>query len=314
MTRSNPSKSRFRSVLVVGAGTMGRGIAALTASRGFETLLFDADPAALHEGCEAIHKSWEGARAKGKLTAEEVEASRHRLHGLNRLAEAASADLVIEAIPEDLDLKRMLFEELDSLCHEKAVLATNTSSLSVSRIGSATRRADRVIGLHFFNPVTSMPLVEIVRGKKTGDAAVAAAEAFVGSLGKQSIVVNDAPGFATSRLGLTLGLEAMRMVEEGVASPEDIDRAMEAGYGHALGPLKTSDLVGLDVRLAIAEALSTELSEERFRPPELLRRLVSDGRTGKKTGRGFYRWEGNVPVPEALPASRAPRAKDRPRG
>jgi 3-hydroxybutyryl-CoA dehydrogenase len=318
MTRPSPSRSRFRRVLVVGAGTMGRGISALTASRGFETFLFDADPDALHEGREAVHKSWEKAQAKGKLAPEEVESARHRLHGLNRLAEAASVDLAIEAIPEDLDLKKMLFEELDSLCQEKAVLATNTSSLSVTRIGAATRRPDRVVGLHFFNPVSSMPLVEIVRGKKTGDAVVAAAEAFVGSLGKQSILVNDVPGFATSRLGLALGLEAMRMVEEGVASPEDIDRAMEAGYGHSLGPLKTSDLVGLDVRLAIAETLSTELSEERFRPPELLRRLVSDGRTGKKAGRGFYRWDGDVPVSAALPASdrekASARAKDRPRG
>jgi 3-hydroxybutyryl-CoA dehydrogenase len=224
---------------------------------------------------------------------------------------------VIEAIPEDLDLKRMIFGELDELCDEKATLATNTSSLSVTKIAAATRRPERVVGLHFFNPVAAMPLVEIVRGKRTGQETVAAAAAFVESLGKEAILVNDAPGFATSRLGLVLGLEAMRMVEEGVASPADIDRAMEAGYGHSMGPLKTSDLVGLDVRLSIAETLCAELSEERFRPPELLRRLVANGKTGRKVGQGFYRWEDNLAVPvdpRALGTEKRSPVKARPRG
>lgn len=281
---------------------MGRGIAALTAARGFDTLLFDADPEALQEARAAIHGIWAKALEKAKMSAEEVEAARHRLHGLERLMQAAPADLAIEAIPEDLDLKQMLFRELDELLGEHAILATNTSSLPVSRIAAATHHPEKAIGLHFFNPVAVMPLVEIVRGRKTGEETVAAALAFVQALGKQGILVRDSPGFATSRLGLALGLEAMRMVEEGVASPADIDRAMEAGYGHAMGPLKTSDLVGLDVRLSIAEGLAAELSEERFRPPELLRQLVAEGKTGKKAGRGFYRWEGNVASPAELPA------------
>lgn len=316
MSKTGRAKSGVRTVLVVGAGAMGRGIAALAASRGFETLLFDADPGALQEAREAVQASWERARAKGKMSAADIDAARHRLHGLNRLREGASANLVIEAIPEDLDLKRMLFGELDALCDEKATLATNTSSLSVTKIAAATRRPERVVGLHFFNPVAVMPLVEIVRGRKTGRETVAAAAAFVEELGKEGILVHDAPGFATSRLGLALGLEAMRMVEEGVAAPADIDRAMEAGYGHSMGPLKTSDLVGLDVRLSIAETLSAELSEERFRPPELLRRLVADGKTGRKSGQGFYRWEENVAVPAEMPAARREkeRPKDRPRG
>jgi 3-hydroxybutyryl-CoA dehydrogenase len=191
----------------------------------------------------------------------------------------------------------MVMSELDDLCQEHAILASNTSSLSITRIGRATGRRDRVIGTHFFNPVAAMPLVEVVRGEDTSDETVERALALVRSLGKEAVLVNDSPGFATSRLGVALGLEAMRMVEEGVALPEDVDRAMELGYGHRMGPLKTSDLVGLDVRLAIAEALASELSGERFTPPGILRKMVAEGRTGKKSGEGFYRWEGDKPVP-----------------
>lgn len=299
-----PGQARARTVrriLVVGTGTMGRGIAALTASRGLETFLFDAEPEALREAREAIKVSWDKACAKGKMTAEEAEAASHHLHALGRLANGASADLVIEAIPEDLDLKQMLFRELDSMFGEKTVLSTNTSSLSISRIAAATRRPDRVVGLHFFNPVHAMPLVEIVSGKKTSDETVATAAALAQKLGKEGIRVRDSPGFASSRLGVALGLEAMRMLEEGVASAADIDRAMEAGYRHPMGPLKTSDLVGLDVRLAIAEALAAELSEARFAPPSILRRLIAEGKTGKKAGEGFYRWKGEVATPGVLP-------------
>lgn len=297
----------IRKILVVGTGVMGRGIAALVASKGLETLLFDAEPSALAVAREAIEKSWAKAQQKGKMTAEEVDISRHRLHGLERLMDGADADLVVEAIPEDLDLKRMLFRELDSLCRERAILASNTSSLSISKIAAATDRGDRVVGLHFFNPVPVMPLVEIVAGRKTSPETLSTCRTLAESFGKKPIMVKDSPGFATSRLGLALGLEAIRMLEEGVASTADIDTAMEAGYGHAMGPLKTTDLVGLDVRLSIAEALSAELSDERFRPPRILKRLVKEGKLGKKSGQGFYRWDGDV----ALAAGKTPAAATR---
>jgi 3-hydroxybutyryl-CoA dehydrogenase len=295
MSRSDPLS--IRTVLVVGSGTMGRGIASVTALRGFETLLFDADPRSLGAAHEAIGESWERALSRKKTSAGEVQAARRRLHCLSRLAEGASADAAIEAVPESLDLKRALFSELDLLCGEQALLASNTSSLSISKIAAATRRPWRVIGLHFFNPVEVKSLVEIVVGKETSGDAVDRARGFVQALGKEPITVRDSPGFATSRLGVALGLEAVRMLEEGVASAADIDRAMEAGYGHAMGPLKTSDLVGLDVRLSIANSLSEELSDERFRPPALLRSMVKEGKTGKKAGEGFYRWDGNTPIP-----------------
>jgi 3-hydroxybutyryl-CoA dehydrogenase len=295
MTASHPLA--IRTVLIVGSGTMGRGIASVTAVRGFETLLFDADPRSLGAAHELIGASWDKAVSRQKLSAEDVHAARLRLRCLSRLADGASADAAIEAVPESLELKRSIFAELDSLCAESAFLASNTSSLSISKIASATRRPARVIGLHFFNPVAVKTLVEIVAGAETSAETVARARTFVEALGKEPISVRDSPGFATSRLGVALGLEAARMLEEGVASAADIDRAMEAGYGHAMGPLKTSDLVGLDVRLSIANSLAEELSEERFRPPEILRRLVSEGKTGRKAGEGFYRWDGDTPVP-----------------
>ena len=287
----------IRTVLVVGCGVMGRGIASVAALRGFETLLFDADPASLSAAHRLIEDSWEKSRSRGKASAEDVQSARKRLHCLARMADGSAADAVIEAVPESLELKRSLFSELDGMCPDSALLASNTSSLSISKIAAATRHPSRVIGLHFFNPVPVKPLVEIVAGKATSPQTRERARDFVVALGKDPILVADSPGFATSRLGVALGLEAMRMLEEGVASASDIDRAMEAGYGHAMGPLKTSDLVGLDVRLSIANSLSEELSEERFRPPKLLRRLVAEGKTGKKAGEGFYRWEDGTAVP-----------------
>ena len=292
---TSPPAPSFRTVLIVGSGTMGRGIASVAAARGFETFLFDADPKSASSAHEAIGESWEKARSLGRMSDEEIRAGRKRLHCLRALRDGASADAVIEAVPESLELKRSIFSELDSVCGERTLLASNTSSLSISKIAAATRRPERVIGLHFFNPVPARPLVEIVIGKATSAETVERARAFVAALGKEPIAVKDSPGFATSRLGVALGLEAMRMLEEGVASAADIDRAMEAGYGHATGPLKTSDLVGLDVRLAIANSLAEELSDERFRPPALLRRLVAEGKTGRKAGEGFYKWKGNTP-------------------
>lgn len=285
---------KIERVFVVGGGTMGRGIASLSALSGYTTGVFEADAAARSRLLQAIEGSWERAAEKGKLRLDAIAAARARLSVAEALAEAADADLLVEAVPESLDLKKRVFADLTRLCRPSAILGSNTSSLSISEIARAAGQPDRVVGIHFFNPVAAMPLVEIVRGRETSDAAVEAAADFAASLGKTPIRVADAPGFATSRLGVALGLEAMRMVEEGVAGVEDIDRAMELGYGHRMGPLKTSDLVGLDVRLAIAETLSREFSGGRFTPPALLSRLVAQGKTGRKSGEGFYRWDGDT--------------------
>jgi len=284
-----------RTVLVIGGGTMGCGIAGVCALAGFETAVFEADAQARSRLREAIQGGWRKAVERGKVSSQAAEEAGRRLRVIEDLEESRGAALAIEAIPEILEAKKETFLVLDRLLPE-AVLASNTSSLSIGELAGATSRPQRVIGIHFFNPVAVMPLVEIVRGPATSRETVEAAAEFVAAIGKQAIHVTDSPGFATSRLGLALGLEAMRMVEEGVASAADIDRAMELGYGHRMGPLKTTDLVGLDVRLSIAEALSSGLNEERFRPPDLLRRMVAEGRTGKKSGEGFYRWDGDKPV------------------
>jgi len=294
--------SREESVLVVGGGTMGRGIAAACALAGYRTRVFEADAPRRAALVGDVRSSFARAVRSGRLDADAAERALARIETLESLAEAPPPDYAVEAVPEDLELKRRVFAELDRRFPATAFLATNTSALSISRIAGAVAEPGRVLGLHFFNPVAAMPLVELVRGRETSDAAFARGESFIASLGKQAVRVADAPGFATSRLGVALGLEAMRMVEEGVAGAADIDRAMELGYGHRMGPLKTSDLVGLDVRLAIAENLAAALDDRRFAPPDILRRLVAAGKTGRKSGEGFYRWEGDVPTAaEGLP-------------
>ena len=284
-------------VAVVGAGTMGRGIAQAFAQAGYAATLYDVDPEAAHRAREQIEETLARGVERGKLASAEKDAALERLRIETDLGEAlADADLAIEAIPEDLDLKRAMFAELDARCREGAILASNTSSLPIARLAAGTARPERVAGLHFFNPVHAMKLVEIVAPEGTAPEVVDTLRRAVESLGKRAIVVRDAPGFATSRLGIALGLEAIRMVEERVAAASDIDAAMELGYNHPMGPLKLTDLVGLDVRLAIAEHLAAELDERRFEPPQLLRRMVSEGRLGRKSGEGFYRWEDGKPV------------------
>jgi 3-hydroxybutyryl-CoA dehydrogenase len=205
-------------------------------------------------------------------------------------AAAHDADLVIEAVVEDLVLKQSLFQQLDSLVRDDTILATNTSSLSVTRIAEATRRPARVVGMHFFNPVHIMKLVELIAHDTVDPAVIDTARVVAEKMGKTPIRVRDSPGFASSRLGVILGLEAMRMLEEGVASAADIDTAMELGYGHPMGPLRVSDVVGLDVRLKIADYLHQELGEHKFEAPRILRDKVKRGELGKKTGKGFYDW------------------------
>ena len=282
----------IKTISVIGAGTMGRGIAQTAATAGYRVVLVDADADALERGILAIHGMLATLVEKGKLEPSKRDAALARLGTAATLAEGVDhADLAIEAVPESLELKTRIFRELDQNAPRHAILATNTSSLPVGRIAAATSRADLVVGMHFFNPVPVMPLLEIVRAEATSQTTIDAAVLVSGRLGKDPIIVRDTPGFATSRLGVLLGLEAIRMLESGVASAEDIDKAMTLGYKHPMGPLRLTDLVGLDVRLAIAEHLHRELASDAFRPPELMRRMVAEGRLGKKSGRGFFRWD-----------------------
>jgi 3-hydroxybutyryl-CoA dehydrogenase len=275
-------------VAVVGAGTMGHGIAYVATLAGCTVALTDNRPDALPPAIRRIGDLFTGAVKRGKLDAAAMAAATTRLRAERELARAvADVDVVIEAVVEDLGVKRQLFAELERAAAPETLLATNTSSLSVAAIAGAVRDPGRVVGLHFFNPVHAMKLVEVVRHPR---AAVERAVAFARTLGKEPIVVNDSPGFASSRLGVVLGLEAMRMLEQGVASAEDIDKAMELGYNHPMGPLKLTDLVGLDVRLAIAEYLHRTLEDAQFAPPAILRDKVAKGHLGRKTGEGFYRW------------------------
>ena len=283
--------SRIERVTVVGAGTMGHGIAQVAAAAGMDVSLHDVSLEDILGGLDAVRSNLDKGVEKGKVTPEQREATLARLHAAQDLDDAvADSDLVVEAVPESLELKHGIFERLDRAAPHDALLASNTSSLSIEKIAAATRHPERVLGMHFFNPVHIMPLLEIVRGRKTTGQAVDRALAIARRMGKEPIVVRDCPGFASSRLGLALGLEAMRMLEQEVASADDIDKAMILGYRHPMGPLRLTDLVGLDVRLAIARSLHAELGSEAFRPPEILERLVAEGRLGKKSGRGFYEW------------------------
>jgi len=286
-------------MVVVGAGTMGRGIAHVGALAGFEVAVFDAKAEQVEGALAAIRANLQKGVDRGKLAAAEMDAAITRLSATTDLQGACrDADVVIEAVYEDLELKRTLIGAIDAVMKADALLGSNTSSLSLTKIAEAATRPECVIGMHFFNPVHIMTLLEIVRAEQTSDATLARTKELAERLGKTAIVVRDVPGFATSRLGVCLGLEAIRMVEQGVASAADIDTAMELGYRHPMGPLKLSDLVGLDVRLAIADHLHRELGGDQYRAPDLMRQMVAEGKTGAKSGRGFYRWENG----QALPA------------
>ncbi|MCC7108087.1 MAG: 3-hydroxyacyl-CoA dehydrogenase family protein [Deltaproteobacteria bacterium] len=275
--------------VVVGAGTMGHGIAQVLAQAGIDTTLVDVSQGSVDRGLAKIRENLEAGVAKGKVTAAARDLALGNLSGTTQLESAlGAADLLVEAIPEDMSKKRELFALADAKMHAAAILASNTSSLSITEIASATKRPEHVVGLHFFNPVHIMKLLEVVKGALTAPAVLDTVRALGERLGKTCIVVNDSPGFATSRLGLAVGLEATRMLEEGVASASDIDTAMKLGYGYPMGPLALGDLVGLDVRLAIAEAMFEELGSDTFRPPRLLKKLVRLGHLGKKAGRGFF--------------------------
>jgi 3-hydroxybutyryl-CoA dehydrogenase len=281
----------IRQIAVIGAGTMGRGIAYLAAVAGYETVIHDADQAALDAALAAIESMLEKGVEKGKIDRAAADAALERVQAAADLEPAVrEADLIVEAVPEEADLKKNIFAQADLFCGEETILASNTSSISIGELAGSVERRDRFVGMHFFNPPHLMKLVEIVRAERTSEETVMEVRAVAETMGKTPIVVRDSPGFATSRLGVAIGLEAIRMLEEGVASAEDIDRAMELGYNHPMGPLRLTDLVGLDVRLAIAEYLASTLGP-RFEPPELLRQMVREGKLGKKSGRGFYEWK-----------------------
>jgi len=277
---------------VVGAGLMGSGIAQVAAQAGWTVILRDLDDAATRRGLDAIRTSLEKFAAKGKLPADQVEATLARITPTTELDAAADADLVVEAVFEQLDVKQEVFRELDRICRPETVLATNTSAIPITQIAAATTRPESVVGTHFFSPVPMMKLCELVRGLKTSDQTLATARAFAEGVGKTCVVVNrDVAGFATTRLITALVVEAVKLVESGVISAEDLDTACRLGFGHAMGPLATADLTGVDILLHAARNIWTDTGDPKFFPPELMQRMVAAGELGCKSGRGFYSYD-----------------------
>ena len=286
---------RIGTVAVIGAGTMGAGIAQVCAQTGWQTRLYDAFPEGLQKGMDSICAFWEKGIARGKTTEQQKSewSANLSLHG-DMSAAVSGADLVIEAVPEVMELKQSIFSQLEEMAPPHAILATNTSGLQIGDIASATECPERVIGMHFFNPVPLMALLELVRHESCSDDTVEAAQSIGSAMGKETILVRDVPGFATSRLGVVLGNEAIRMLADGVASASDIDTAMRLGYKHPMGPLELSDLVGLDVRRDILNNLAEVFDDERYLPHPMLDRLVEAGNLGRKVGKGIYDWSSDV--------------------
>lgn len=272
---------------VIGAGTMGIGIAQSLATGGFEVALVDAMPAALERAMRAIDENINAAVQRGKLSEGQARAARRRISPSSDIASAAKAQLVIEAVPEDLTMKLSIFGKLETVCPADTVFATNTSALSITEIASAVGDPSRVVGMHYFNPAHIMKLVEIVRGLETADRSTELVREVAEQCGKETVTINEAPGFATSRINAMIGNEAFYMLMEGVASARDIDKALKLGLNHPMGPFEMVDLVGLDTRLKVLEYLHATLGE-KFRPCPLLVKYVKAGRLGKKVGRGVY--------------------------
>ena len=278
-------------IAVIGSGTMGHGIAQVCAMAGYSVHLYDVNTPTLDTAMDTIRANLDKGIARGKVTAEQRDTALAKLIATADFPTAvAAADCIIEAIPEQLDWKIDVFQRAESIAPTHCIFATNTSSLSVAAIAQPLANPSRVIGTHFFNPVHIMALLEIIISTYTAPDVVETIAQFGATIGKEVIRVQDFPGFATSRLGVCLGMEAIRMVEQGVASAEDIDTAMVLGYRHPVGPLKLTDMVGLDVRMAIGEYLAKELNNPAFSPPELMRTMVNAGKLGKKSGSGFYEW------------------------
>ncbi|WP_407287922.1 3-hydroxyacyl-CoA dehydrogenase family protein [Streptomyces sp. BP-8] len=278
-----------KKLAVIGAGLMGSGIAQVSAQAGWDVVLRDVTDEALARGKGGIEASYEKFVAKGKLAAADAEQALARITTTTDLEAAADADIVVEAVFERIDVKREIFQTLDKLVKDEAVLASNTSAIPITKIAAATSRPERVVGTHFFSPVPMMQLCELVRGYKTSDETLATARAFAESVGKTCVVVNrDVAGFVTTRLIAALVVEATKLYESGVASAEDIDTACKLGFGHAMGPLATADLTGIDILMHATDNIYTESQDEKFAPPELMRRMVDAGDIGRKSGQGFY--------------------------
>ena len=290
------------SVAVIGAGTMGAGIAQVCDQAGWHTNLYDAFPEGLERGMKTIDAFWDKGIARGKTTAEQKAAWAANLHAVSDMHEAVKdADLVIEAVPEIPDLKHKIFADLGAMTKEDCILGTNTSSLSIADIAAASGRPGKVIGMHFFNPVPIMKLLELIKHDSCSEETIQAATAAGEAMGKTTILVKDVPGFATSRLGVVLGNEAIRMLADGVASAKDIDTAMVLGYKHPMGPLALTDLVGLDVRRDILLNLKKSFNDDSYTPHPLLEKLIAEGRLGKKSGKGIYDWASGSAEETELP-------------
>ncbi|MGN6299825.1 MAG: 3-hydroxyacyl-CoA dehydrogenase family protein [Angustibacter sp.] len=278
-------------ITVVGAGLMGSGIAQVSAQAGHQVVLRDVTDEALARGRSGIEASYARFVAKGKLSQADADAALARITTTTDLEAAADSDIVVEAIFEDVQVKTALFADLDRICREGAILATNTSAIPITQIAAATQRPESVVGTHFFSPVPMMQLCELVRGYKTSDETLAAARTFAESVGKTCVVVNrDVAGFVTTRLIAALVVEAVKLVESGVATAEDVDTACRLGFGHAMGPLATADLTGVDILRNATRNIYTETQDEKFNPPETLNRMVTAGDIGRKSGRGFYEY------------------------
>jgi len=283
----------IETIAVIGTGLMGRGIAYAAALSGFRTVLHDVSAEALDRALSHIRKDLDEGLGRGKVTAEQAKDALRRLEPEQELGGATdAADFVIEAVPEDISLKMRVFQRLDERCEEQIVLATNTSALSVTEIAAAARRPERVVGMHFFNPVPKMKLVEIVRALETSPATVDTTVEVARRLGKETVVVKESPGFLTSRVNALIGNEAFLMLQEGIATAEDIDKALKLGLNHPMGPFELVDLVGLDTRLAVLEFLHRSLGE-KYKPAPLLVQHVKAGRLGRKVGRGVYDYRGH---------------------
>ncbi|MFF5423000.1 MULTISPECIES: 3-hydroxyacyl-CoA dehydrogenase family protein [unclassified Streptomyces] len=280
-----------RKLAVIGAGLMGSGIAQVSAQAGWDVVLRDVTDAALTRGTDGIKASYDRFVAKGKLEAADAEAALGRITATTDLEAVADADVVVEAVFEKLEVKHEIFRSLDKIAKDGAVLASNTSAIPITKIAAVTGRPEAVVGTHFFSPVPMMQLCELVRGYKTSDATLAAARDFAESVGKTCIVVNrDVAGFVTTRLISALVVEAAKLQESGVATAEDIDIACKLGFGHAMGPLATADLTGIDILVNATGNIYTETQDEKFAPPELMRRMVDAGDIGRKSGQGFYKY------------------------